>query len=221
MQGQTSSTRVWDLPTRLFHWALVALIALQFATAEFGFLSMEWHTRFGWATIALIAFRIVWGFAGSQTSRFTDFVRGPAAVARYVAAMAKKPQERLGHNPLGGWSVIAMLACVLLQAVSGLFTTDNIDEEGPFVGSVSEATVRFATRLHHLGETVLLALITLHIVAVLLHWLFKRDNLVGPMITGRKQVDAAAPPRFVNGWRALIWFALAAGAVVALIRYGR
>jgi len=221
MQGQTSSTRVWDLPTRLFHWALVALIALQFATAEFGFLSMEWHTRFGWATIALIAFRIVWGFVGSQTSRFTDFVRGPAAVARYVAAMAKKPQERLGHNPLGGWSVIAMLSCVLLQAVSGLFTTDNIDEEGPLVGSVSEATVRFATRLHHLGETVLLALITLHIVAVLLHWLFKRDNLVGPMITGRKQVDAAAPPRFVSGWRALIWFALAAGAVVALSRYGR
>jgi len=220
MQDQSSSTRVWDLPTRLFHWALVALIALQFATAEFGFLSMQWHARFGWATIALIAFRIVWGFTGSQTSRFADFVRGPAAVARYVAAMAKKPQTQLGHNPLGGWSVIAMLVCVLVQALSGLFTTDDIDEEGPFVGSVSAATVRFATKLHHLGETVLLALIALHVVALLLHWLLKRDNLIGAMITGRKQSDASAPLRFVSGWRALIWFALVAAVVAVLSRFG-
>jgi len=220
MRDERSSTRVWDLPTRLFHWALVALIALQFATAEFGFLSMQWHTRFGWATIALIGFRIVWGFTGSQTSRFADFVRGLAAVARYVAAMAAKPQERLGHNPLGGWSVVAMLACVLVQAVSGLFTTDDIDEEGPFVGSVSAATVRFATKLHHLGETVLLGLIGLHVVAVLLHWVFKRDNLIGAMITGRKQSDAPELPPFVSGWRALVWFALAVGVVVVLSRFG-
>jgi cytochrome b len=208
------------LPTRLFHWALVALIALQFATAKFGFLSMEWHARFGWATIALIAFRLIWGFAGSQTSRFADFVRGPAAVARYVVAPAKKPQARLGHNPLGGWSVIAMLACVLVQAISGLFATDGIDEDGPFVGVAPAATVRLATKLHHLGETVLLVLIALHIAAVLLHWVFKRDNLIGAMITGRKPGDARVPLRFVSGWRALAWFALVAGVVVLLSRFG-
>ena len=222
MQNQTPSVRVWDLPTRLFHGSLVALIALQFATAEFGFLSMEWHARFGWATIALIVFRIVWGFTGSQTSRFADFVRSPAAVAHYVAAMGKRPQERLGHNPLGGWSVIAMLACVFVQAVSGLFTSDNIDEDGPFVGSVSAATVRFATKLHHLGESVLLLLISLHIAAVLLHWVLKHDNLIGPMITGRKRADADANAslHFADGWRALFWFALVAGVVVALSRFG-
>lgn len=221
MEAEEKSTRVWDLPTRLFHWALVVLIALQFATAEFGWLSMEWHYRFGWATIALIAFRIAWGFAGSQTSRFTDFVRGPATVVRYLKTQFETtPRPYLGHNPLGGWSVVAMLLSVLVQAVSGLFTSDNIDEDGPFVDAVSGTTVRFATKLHHLGETVLLVLIALHIGAVLLHWALKHDNLIVPMITGRKRVDAAGPVRFVSAWRALAWFAAAAAAVAALSRYG-
>lgn len=220
MRNEEPTRRVWDLPTRLFHWALVVLIALQFATAEFGWLSMEWHYRFGWATLALIAFRIVWGFAGSQTSRFADFVRGPATVARYVATLPKSPQVYLGHNPLGGWSVVTMLLCVLVQAVSGLFTSDNIDEDGPFVGAVSNETVKFATKLHHLGEDVLIALIALHIAAVLLHWAVKHDNLIGPMITGRKHADAPAPMRLVSAWWALAWFAAVAAAVFALSRYG-
>ena len=182
------TTRVWDLPTRLFHWALVVLIALQFATAEFGWLSMEWHYRFGYATLALILFRLIWGVVGSQTSRFADFVRGPAAVARYLkAASSAESSTHIGHNPLGGWSVVTMLLCLLVQALTGLFSSDGIDEDGPFAGMVSNATVKFATRLHHLGETVLLVLITLHIAAVLLHWLIKHDNLIAPMITGRKR----------------------------------
>lgn len=220
LQHAAPTARVWDLPTRLFHWTLVVLIALQFATAEFGWLSMEWHYRFGWATLALIVFRIAWGFVGSQTSRFADFVRGPAAVARYLAALRKNPPAYLGHNPLGGWSVVVMLLCLLVQAVSGLFTSDNIDEDGPFVGAVSNATVKFATKLHHLGETVLLVLIAVHIGAVLLHWAVKHDNLIGPMFSGRKRTDAPAPMRFVSGWRALAWFAAAAAAVFVLSRYG-
>jgi len=215
------TTRVWDLPTRLFHWTLVVLIALQFATAEFGWLSMEWHYRFGYATLALILFRLIWGVVGSQTSRFAAFVRGPAAVARYLkAASSAESGTHIGHNPLGGWSVVIMLLCLLVQALTGLFSSDGIDEDGPFVGAVSNATVKFATRLHHLGETVLLVLITLHIAAVLLHWVIKHDNLIAPMITGRKRNGGPAPMRFVSSWRALMWFAVAAAVVWELSRYG-
>ncbi|MFT3791891.1 MAG: cytochrome b/b6 domain-containing protein [Rudaea sp.] len=221
MRTGEKSQRVWDLPTRLFHWTLVALIALQFATAEFGLLSMEWHYRFGWATLALIVFRIAWGFAGSQTSRFADFVRGPAAVMRYAKAMfSTNPQVHIGHNPLGGWSVLAMLACVLVQAVSGLFTSDGIDEDGPFVDAVSGATVKLATKLHHLGETALIALIALHVAAVLLHWLVKHDNLIVPMITGRKRIDSPPSLRFVSGWLALVLFAAVVAVVALLSRAG-
>ena len=221
MRDDRPTTRVWDLPTRLFHWALVVLIALQFATAEFGWLSMEWHYRFGYATLALILFRVAWGFAGSETSRFAGFVRGPAAVAQYVKSEFKKnTHSQIGHNPLGGWSVVVMLSCISIQAVSGLFTSDGIDEDGPFVDAVSNATVKLATTLHHLGETVLLALIALHILAVLLHWVIKHDNLVVPMITGRKPTDAPMPMRFVSGWWALTLLVVASAAVAVLSWFG-
>jgi cytochrome b len=217
MKPEEKCVRVWDLPTRLFHWALVVLIALQFAPAEFGFLSMQWHYRFGWATLALIVFRVLWGFAGSQTSRFADFVRGPRAVADYAKSLfSENPPTRLGHNPLGGWSVVVMLLCVLVQAVSGLFSSDGIDADGPFVDVVSGATVKLATRLHHWGETALLILITLHVAAVLLHRLLKNDNLLTPMITGRKPAAVPAPMRFVSSWRALALFLIAAALVLAL-----
>lgn len=229
MKPSPPSMRIWDLPTRLFHGALVVLIALQFATAEFGFLSMEWHYRFGWATLALIVFRVLWGFAGSQTSRFADFLLGPAAVMRYLRGQRPGSADALdytngkvhiGHNPLGGWSVVAMLLCVLVQAISGLFTSDGIDEDGPFVDAVSGATVKFATKLHHLGETALIVLIVLHVAAVLLHWVLKRDNLILPMITGRKPSDVPVPLRFVSGWLALVLFVIALIAVWLLSRFG-
>lgn len=222
-EDDKSSIRVWDWPTRLFHWTLAVLIALQFATAEFDVLSMEWHYRFGYATLALIVFRVAWGFAGSQTSRFVDFVRGPATVTHYVkelfSAPARKAATHVGHNPLGGWSVLVMLACVLIQAISGLFTSDGIDEDGPYVDYVSTKTVKLMSRLHYLGETVLLVLIALHVAAVLLHWLIKHDNLTLPMLSGRKRVDAAQPD-FVSDWRALIVFALATAAVALLSWFG-
>lgn len=221
MSREKPSVRVWDLPTRLFHWALAALIALQFATAEFGLLSMEWHYRFGYATLALILFRVVWGFVGSQTSRFADFVRGPRAVARYLRApMSAQTPSRPGHNPLGGWSIVAMLICVLAQTLSGLFSSDGIDEDGPFADAVSNATIKLATKLHHFGETALLILVTLHVAAVLLHWALKHDNLVAPMITGRKRTDVPVVLKFAGAWRALAVFAGAAVLVWILAAAG-
>ncbi len=216
-----SDMRVWDLPTRLFHWALVVLVALQFATAEFHWLSMQWHFYFGYATLALLLFRVAWGFAGSQTSRFSDFVRGPAAVWRYLKSLpAGRSEATIGHNALGGWSVLAMLALLLAQTLSGLFASDGIDTDGPFVDAVSGAAVKLMTRLHHLGETALLVLIGLHVVAVLLHWLLHHDNLILPMLSGRKRAAAARALQFAGGWRAALLFLLAIVAVLLLSYFG-
>lgn len=212
------SQRVWDLPTRAFHWTLALLIGLQYATGEFHFLDMRWHFRFGYATLALIAFRVLWGFCGSQTSRFSDFLRGPRAVWRYLhELMSTSPQVRIGHNPLGGWSVLALLASAALQAVSGLFSSDDIDTDGPLAATVPERTVKLMTRVHHWNENVLLILIGLHIAAILWYLLVKRENLIAPMLTGVKRVTRAQERRFANGWLALALFALCAATAAVLV----
>ena len=210
--------RVWDLPTRACHWTLAGLIALQYATGEFHFLDMGWHFRFGYATLALIAFRVLWGFSGSQTSRFTDFLRGPAAVWRYIRSLSSAdPPLRPGHNALGGWSVIALLASVSVQAVSGLFASDGIDTDGPFAAQVSDATVKLLSRVHHWNENVLAILIGLHVAAVLLYLVVKHDDLITPMWSGRKRVTQTQSLRFANGWLALALFALCAALIAALV----
>lgn len=210
--------RVWDFPTRAFHWTLAVLVALQYATGEFHFLDMRWHLRFGYVTLALIAFRVLWGFCGSQTSRFSDFLRGPAAVWRYMRSLpSSNPPVRPGHNALGGWSVIALLASVSVQAVSGLFASDEIDTDGPFAAHVSDATVKWMTRVHHGNENVLLILVCLHIAAVLLYLVVKHDNLIAPMLNGRKRLVQTQSLRFASGWLALALFALCAAAIAALV----
>ena len=215
-----SDMRVWDLPTRLFHWLLVVLIALLYATGEFGMLDMRWHFWLGYATLALIVFRVLWGLFGSQTSRFGDFVRGPPAVARYVKAqMSTNAHISIGHNPLGGWSVLALLLSVLLQSVTGLFASDEIDTDGPFTGQVPGYTVKLMTRLHHWNENVLLLLIALHVAAVLFYLLVKRDNLIVPMLTGRKQATPPGMLRFASPWLALALLLLSMAAVAAMIWY--
>jgi cytochrome b len=220
MQERTPIT-VWDLPTRLFHWALVVLIVLQYLIVEFGLLSMEWHFRLGYATLALIVFRVLWGFLGSATSRFSAFVRGPAKVWRYtLALMQGRARGEVGHNPLGGWSVLLMLASVALQSVSGLFSTDDLDTTGPLAARVSDASVKWMTRIHHWNRYVLLLLIVLHLGAVLLHWAWKRDNLVAAMLHGRKRVESAVPVRTASAWLALALAIVSAVVVGAIVIWG-
>ena len=216
---QIATIRVWDLPTRLFHWTLVALIALQYASGEFGWLSMDWHYLLGYATLALVVFRLLWGFAGSDTSRFRSFVRGPRALLRHVVALVRGEDARApGHNPLGGWSVLLMLASVALQAVSGLFTTDDIMEEGPLVARASSSTVEWMTSVHHLNHYVLLGLIALHLVAIALHAV-RGHNLVAPMLHGRARIDGAPVLRFASIRRAVLLLAASALAVWALVAW--
>lgn len=220
MSTDPESSRVWDLPTRAFHWLLVALIAVQYASGEFGWPSMRWHYLCGYATLALVVSRALWGFAGSQTSRFGDFVRGPRAMLRHLAAMRRgDAPRRAGHNPLGGWSVVAMLASIALQATTGLFASDDVSEDGPLVARVSAATVGIMTRVHAWNRYVLLALLVLHLAAIAAYAL-RGTNLVAPMWSGRARGIEARPLRFVPAWRALVLVAIAAGGVWALVTWG-
>lgn len=213
--------RVWDLPTRLFHWTLLVLIVLQFGSGQFHWLSMQWHFRFGYAILALVLFRILWGVFGSQTSRFADFVRGPRAVLRYLRdSIAGSALPMPGHNPLGGWSVLAMLASIAVQALSGLFTSDDISEEGPLVARVSGATVKWMSRIHHLNRYVLVLLIVLHIGAIVTYRVLRRQDLVRPMLVGRGRFAAARELRFVSVGLALLLLAASAAAVWALVAWG-
>lgn len=216
----TSEITVWDLPTRLFHWILVVLIALQFASGEFELLPMEWHFRLGYATLALILFRLLWGVFGSTSARFHTFVRSPSDVLSYLRApILRRRSGHAGHNPLGAWSIVAMLLCVAVQALSGLFASDDISEFGPLGARVSDTTVDLLTRVHKINRYVLVTLIALHLSAVLLHWVLKRDNLIAPMLHGRMRMTAnRAAPSIAPLWRALVLALLSAVIVGGLWR---
>jgi cytochrome b len=217
---EPAATTVWDLPTRLFHWTLVILILLQYLSGKFELLPMEWHFWLGYVTLALVVFRVLWGFAGSQTSRFAAFVRGPRAVLHYARETAAgRHVDVVGHNPLGGWSVLLLLASILVQSVTGLFSSDDLTETGPLAGRVSEATVKWMTHLHHLNQSVLLLLIALHVGAVLLHWVIRRDNLIAAMIHGKSRHSGEAP-RIAPWHRALLLLAISAIAVAFVVTFG-
>jgi cytochrome b len=213
---------VWDWPVRVVHWLLVVLIATSWITSEIGGNAMTYHMWSGYAILTLVVFRIVWGFVGSPHARFASFVRGPAAVARYAAGLFGRETTRYaGHNPLGGWSVLLMLACMALQAGTGLFANDEIFTEGPLASRVAADTSVLLTTIHRYNFYVLLALIALHVAAIVFYLLVKRENLIGAMITGKKFLPHDAPaPELVGSWRALVVLAIAAGAVAALVNSG-
>jgi len=203
--------RVWDLPTRLFHWSLVALVAFSIVTAKLGGLWLDWHMRSGYAILALLVFRLLWGVAGSRHARLVHFVRGPRIVLAYL--QGRHPHDGAGHNPLGALSVVAILAVLLAQAATGLFTNDGSFTEGPLARLVSSATGERLSTAHRWGEAAVYALIGVHLAAVLYYLAVKRDNLVGPMITGdRLGIDAHPARDDVALWlRAAVMLALAAG----------
>jgi cytochrome b len=182
-----TKTLVWDLPTRLFHWLLVVLVVSSFTTGKIGGNAMPYHERSGEAILALLMFRVVWGFIGSSPSRFRTFLAGPATVFRYVLTLFRREADHhLSHNPLGGWSVMAMLLVLLIQAGTGLFANDDIATEGPLYKWVSKAASDRLTAIHHLNHDVIIILVAVHVAAVLFHLIYKRENLITPMITGIK-----------------------------------
>lgn len=177
--------QVWDLPLRVFHWALVILVTAAIVTAKLGGNAVEWHMTIGVALLGLLVFRLLWGFLGGHHARFSSFIRSPAAVLAYVRGQG---QKSLGHNPLGALSVLAILGVLLLQVLTGLFANDDIMVEGPFYAWVSKAASDLLTVIHLKSQYVVFVLIGLHVLAVLYYRVIRRDDIIRPMITGRKKV---------------------------------
>lgn len=212
-----SKQPVWDLPIRLFHWTLAALIAFSWWSAEEGHL--DWHLYSGLGILSLLVFRILWGFFGSSTARFANFVRGPAAVGAYL----KNPLSWrvAGHNPLGALSVLALLGAVGAQAVMGLFASDDDGLfEGPLAGLVSIDTSELVTEIHEAFFNFIVALIVLHVGAIIFFKL-RGKPLLGAMIGGKGVLpDGAEPMRPGKWWVALLCLVIAIVAVRALIALG-
>lgn len=184
----SESIRVWDLPTRLFHWLLVAAVIGSVVTSQIGGNAMIWHFRCGFAIATLLLFRLVWGFVGGRWSRFAAFIYSPATVLRYLRGQGR-PEHAVGHNPLGAASVFAMLAVLIAQVSTGVISDDEIAAVGPFAKFVSNATVSLATGYHKgYGKSLLLALVVLHLAAILYYFLAGRENLVKPMLDGDKPI---------------------------------
>ncbi|CAH1746497.1 Cytochrome B [Thauera humireducens] len=181
----TRTIKVWDLPTRIFHWLLAILVVAAFVTGWLGGNLIEWHGRAGIAITGLLAFRLVWGFIGSTYARFADFVPGPA----HIWAHIRGEWNGLGHNPFGALSVLALLGILIFQAVSGLVSNDDIAFEGPLYALVSKDTSDWLSSLHRLNFWVIIALVAAHVGAILYYLHAKKDNLVKPMIVGTKEVS--------------------------------
>jgi cytochrome b len=216
-------TRVWDLPTRLFHWALVACIVASVITGYQGGPTMDLHARIGYAVLTLLLFRIVWGFVGGRWSRFASFFYAPGAVVNYLRGRPH-PDHLVGHNPLGAGAIFAMLLFLLAQVATGLIGDDETAFTGPLNKFVSTSKGLTATWYHkRIGQWVIVGLVVLHIAAVLYYLWKKRENLIKPMLHGDKVLgEATAPSRDDAASRlmALAVLALCAGFVAWLVQLG-
>ena len=196
MTAQTQQlVRVWDLPTRIFHWALALTVVGSVVSAKIGGNAMVWHFRFGALVLALVAFRILWGLVGGRWSRFASFIYAPATVLRYLRGQARSDEHLdVGHNPLGSFSVFALLGFLGLQVATGLVSDDEIANVGPLNRFASSQLVSQASSWHKdFGQWVLVALVVLHIAAIAFYLVSKRVNLVRPMVVGDKVVPAGTP----------------------------
>ena len=197
--SETRKILIWDLPTRLFHWLLVLAIVALVVTGKAGGSWMEWHGRLGLLVLGLLVFRLLWGVMGSTYARFAGFFPTPAKVAAYLRGQWHAP----GHNPLGACSVLALLAVPLFQAMTGLVANDDIAFVGPLYDLVGRDLSNLATRWHLLAVNVLLALVALHVAAILFYAHIKKDNLVKPMVLGWKDSAHGESARG-GGWIAFV-----------------
>jgi cytochrome b len=195
---------VWDTPTRLFHWLVVVLVAAAYATWRLNW--MDVHAEIGEVLLALVLFRILWGFFGSDSARFRRFLASPTVVARHLRKIFRRePDHEVGHNPAGGWMVLLLLFLLLVEILTGIYVLNDVADEGPFTELVPAAIADAITALHSIFWNVLLAAIAAHIGAILIYAMAKRQNLVVPMITGWKVLPQTVPrPRIAGVARALL-----------------
>jgi cytochrome b len=194
--------RVWDLPTRVFHWVLAGCVIGSVVTAKIGGNAMVWHMRIGYLVFTLLAFRFLWGLVGGHWSRFRRFIYPPSTVLRYLRGQGGSDEHLdVGHNPLGAFSVFGLLAILALQVGTGLFADDEIATTGPLVRFVSTDTSLLFTNWHkNYGQWIIITLVLLHVAAIVFYLVKKKQDLVLPMIIGDKQLPAGVPAA-ADHWR--------------------
>lgn len=211
------TVHVWDLPLRLFHWSLVVAVTAAYVTAKIGGSWIDWHGRIGALILALLVFRIVWGFVGSTHARFVTFFPTYTRLTAYLRGR----WQGIGHNPLGALSVFALLAVMTAQVLTGLFANDDIGFEGPLYPLVDKSLSDRLTGFHSQSFNALLALLVLHVVAIVFYRWVKKTNLVRPMLTGKKEVHKSiATPAFKAGIMRLIVSVLLSGSLTWGVWYG-
>ena len=214
-----TQVRIWDIPTRIFHWMIVCLVMTSWITAENGF--MKLHLWSGLTLLALLLFRVAWGIVGSTTARFSHFVTTPAKVFNYLRSLAKgeKPLHA-GHNPAGGWMVMTLITILIIQASIGLFANNGLHFNGPLAAYVGEETSDRLTNLHGIVFNFILLLVWAHVVAAGFYFFVKDENLIKPMFTGKKpsdQVPAGLNLKFTHLFIALVLFAMSIVVVRVIV----
>jgi cytochrome b len=210
---------VWDTATRLFHWVTVVLVIAAYWTWRMNW--MDWHAWTGEAVLALVLFRVLWGFFGSETARFSAFVVAPGAAATYIATILRRERDRqVGHNPAGGWMVLLLLALLFAEALTGLFVNNDVANEGSLTEFVPSTIANFITNLHLYFWNALFLAAILHVLAILLYACAKRHDLVTPMITGIKTLpEDIKQPQLAGAARAALLFGCGVLATAALARF--
>jgi cytochrome b len=212
--------QVWDLPTRIFHWALVLLLIGSFVTVRLH--AMDLHALCGYAILTLLIFRLLWGFLGSENARFAHFLRGPRAVLAHLGhILRRRPDTETSHNALGGWAVMLLLGLVAAQATAGLFANDDVLFRGPLARTVGKAMSDRITGWHYLIADLILVFAALHVAAVLFYRVVLKHRLVEAMVTGAKPLPPHVPqPRLAGPLRAVLLLGLSAAAVRGIVSLG-
>ena len=211
--------RVWDVPIRLVHWLIAALVAAAYATWRLNW--MAWHGWIGDALLALLLFRLSWGFFGSETARFSRFLAPPRMVVQHLKhALLREPDRQIGHNPAGGWMVLVLLALLFAETLSGLYVANDIADVGPLTEVVPAPLANAIEAAHAILWDALLAAIVLHVMAIAAYAAVKGQNLLRPMIIGTKVLpDGVRPPRFASAARAAVLLAGSAAAAALLANF--
>jgi cytochrome b len=209
--------RVWDVPTRLFHWLVMVLVAAAYASLRLDW--MHWHVWCGDILLAALVFRLLWGVFGSDTARFSHFVASPQQALRHIrSALRREPDRQVGHNPAGGWMVLLLLLLLLAETLTGVYVNNDIADVGPLTEMTPARVANAIERLHALLWDALLAAIALHVLAILVYALNKGQNLLRPMITGVKLLPpSVAAPRFASPTLAALLLAISAAAATLLV----
>ncbi len=210
---------VWDAPTRLFHWLTVVLVIAAYTTWRMNL--MDWHAWTGDTLLALLLFRLLWGFFGSETARFSAFLASPRAAALQLAAgLRREPDRQVGHNPAGGWMVLLLLAFLLAETLTGIYIANDVAVEGSLTELVPAPIANLITDLHSYFWDALVGAVILHVLAILVYAVAKRHDLLTPMITGHKALPQDVKrPRLAGAARAALLFGCSALAAAALANF--